>query len=455
MERIQQSPSRFCGLSANGAQQCYCWGHHFLSLVCVQSVLHSSFWRSHRYRWPGSRSIVHRPRRKVYLATRAVYYSVTAASFQLNRLALCGDINPNPGPCLNSNYKQHVSTSRSRSTLRSRDINNLTNVTSNSAYSPKTLSSRLPLSLCLINVRSIKSKSAGFLELVSHYNADLFALTETSSSSFEFSELLVKFGSFVVRLEIVYRPPSTKSFVSDCTSYLESIILSTQPILIVGDFNLHVDVDGDADAGDFLDILESKTLSSLIESHAPLKSKTVVHRPRVPWFNDSIKAAIGERRKAERKWRATKDPTHSSVFKQKKNHATLLMNQARCTYYNEFIKKNSADQGRLFKAADSLLSESKKLSLPGGSNAEAVANNIGRFFIDNWVTGIYSKLGNAVNSSVSTQDMDNNPAYNSIASFKSLSVDDVRHIIMRSSKKSCSLDPAPMSLVVECNYVNY
>ena len=46
--------------------------------------------------------------------------------------------------------------------------------------------------------------------------------------------------------------------------------------------------------------------------------------------------------------------------------------------------------------------------------------------------------------------MDNNPAYNSFTSFKSLSVDDVWHIITRSSKKSCSLDPVPMSLVVEC-----
>ena len=46
--------------------------------------------------------------------------------------------------------------------------------------------------------------------------------------------------------------------------------------------------------------------------------------------------------------------------------------------------------------------------------------------------------------------MDNNLAYNSFTSFKSLSVDDVWHIIMRSSKKSCPLDPVPTSLVVEC-----
>ena len=84
--------------------------------------------------------------------------------------------------------------------------------------------------------------------------------SDNSSSSFEFSELSVKFGSFAVRIVIVYRPPCTKSFVSEFTSYSESIILSMEPILIVGDFNLHVDVAGDAVAGDFLNILESMGL---------------------------------------------------------------------------------------------------------------------------------------------------------------------------------------------------
>ena len=98
----------------------------------------------------------------------------------------------------------------------------------------------------------------------------------------------------------------------------------------------------------------NSTLSSLIKSHAPLQTRTVVSRPRLPWFNDSIKAAIRERRKAERKWRSTKDPNYYSAFKQKRNYARLLMNlQARLKYYNEFIEKNGFDQGRLFRAANS------------------------------------------------------------------------------------------------------
>ena len=77
-----------------------------------------------------------------------------------------------------------------------------------------------------------------------------------------------------------------------------------------------------------------------------------------------------------------------------------------------------------------------------------VANNIGRFFMEK-VTSIHSKLGEA-NSNVSTQEVETNLAAISFTTFKILSMNDVWHIIIRSSKKSCSLDPSPTSLVVEC-----
>ena len=38
------------------------------------------------------------PKRKGYLASRLNYHPNSNASFNFTRLALCGDINPNPGP---------------------------------------------------------------------------------------------------------------------------------------------------------------------------------------------------------------------------------------------------------------------------------------------------------------------------------------------------------------------
>ena len=126
-----------------------------------------------------------------------------------------------------------------------------------------------------------------------------------------------------------------------------------------------------------------------MDKHAPLQSRNVVNRPRIPWFNDEIRDAIKARRKAEHKWRRTKSVSHLADFKQK-NYATLLMNRAHYAY-SEFMNENSADQGRLFRATKTLLKESNKLSLPEGSDAQVLANDIGKFFVEK-VNNIHAKL---------------------------------------------------------------
>ena len=42
------------------------------------------------------------------------------------------------------------------------------------------------------------------------------------------------------------------------------------------------------------------TLRSILDKHAPLKSKVMTVRPMVPWFNDSLKKQKAKRRKLER-----------------------------------------------------------------------------------------------------------------------------------------------------------
>ena len=44
-----------------------------------------------------------------------------------------------------------------------------------------------------------------------------------------------------------------------------------------------------------------KTLQATLDKHAPLLTKTVVVSPRVPWFNEEIREAKRERRRAEKK----------------------------------------------------------------------------------------------------------------------------------------------------------
>ena len=65
-------------------------------------------------------------------------------------------------------------------------------------------------------------------------------------SSFEFSEWNVTIQNHVIRLVAVYRPPSSSThpqpmslFFEEFSTYLESIVISTERLLISGDFNLH------------------------------------------------------------------------------------------------------------------------------------------------------------------------------------------------------------------------
>ena len=60
------------------------------------------------------------------------------------------------------------------------------------------------------------------------------------------------------------------------------------------------------------------TLAQTLNRHAPLCTKVIKSRPLVPWFNDDIKIARGEKRlKAERKWRRT---GHTEDMKNYKNY---------------------------------------------------------------------------------------------------------------------------------------
>ena len=110
--------------------------------------------------------------------------------------------------------------------------------------------------------------------------------------------------------------------------------------------------------------------------NTPLRgTKSVSNRKRVPCFNHKIKGAIKARRRGERKWRYSKSAQDLSVFKQKKNHAIYVMNQARCDYYTNHIQQNSSDQN----VTKSLLFDTNTQSFPRVDTVQ-LPNDFGNFF---------------------------------------------------------------------------
>ena len=464
------------------------------------------------------------------------------------------------------------------------------------------------LTLCTLNARSLNNKSAAFLDLVCDVRADLFTICETwlkdhhsavlseltppgyrtlihcprpgrrgggtallvkeginvsnvysdEKTSFEVSEWLVSFGPTRVRNVVVYRPPYSEDhpitssvFFHEFAKYLESVVMSSDKLLITGDFNFHIDVPTDPNNIDFRDLLDAMglvqhvkqpthihghtldlmitrqsddfvaeeplserfisdhaavtcslrtrrpvvelkhaeyrklksidselfaedirnsvvyidppddldkvvncyntTLSSLLNKHAPIQSRKIRNRSRPPWFDDEIMQARRDRRKAEKRWRRTGLASDLLAFKSKRNYVIYIMNNARRTYYSQFIEENSSNQSKLFRESKRLLNILADKTLPPHTDAVKLANDMGDYFVRK-ITAIRSKLmastqapPSAVQESDSTTVLERttDPSF---SEFASLTEEDVKKLAL-ACKKSCDLDPLPSSML--------
>ena len=67
---------------------------------------------------------------------------------------------------------------------------------------------------------------------------------------------------------IVYRAPGPYSeFLSEFSEFLSSLVLKTDKIIIVGDFNIHVDIDNDSLSTAFISLIDSIGFSQTV--HEP------------------------------------------------------------------------------------------------------------------------------------------------------------------------------------------
>ena len=100
--------------------------------------------------------------------------------------------------------------------------------------------------------------------------------------SFEFGEWILKHGSTKLRVIVIYRilysaahPVSTSVFFDEFPAHLESVVMSPEPLLITGDFNIHVDVPNDSDAARFLELLTSMGLEQHIDKPTHISGHTL------------------------------------------------------------------------------------------------------------------------------------------------------------------------------------
>ena len=83
--------------------------------------------------------------------------------------------------------------------------------------------------------------------------------------------------------------------------------------------------------------LYNSELSSVLDKHAPLKSRMATIRPAASWFSEEIKPERRVRRRLERRWRRTRLPEDRLRFIEQNRIVNELLLSVRSQYYTRLI----------------------------------------------------------------------------------------------------------------------
>ena len=495
--------------------------------------------------------------------------------------------------------------------ITARNVN--CNVNTNGNCNVGTVIQKKCLNFVCLNIRSIRNKTLSLYHFIVSQNVDVLALTETwlcdgpddlivinnsvppgyhihcvnrqhkrgggvaliykkditfkdeqltsidRFSQFELLDCCIKINKISTRVVVVYRPPIVgniqyEEFAREWSLYLERFIEVQEELLIVGDFNIHVDtVNSLSDSftnildanglkqhvdqpthrkghtldlvitrdtsgllrsppvisisgvGDltgasscdhyavwcYLNIARPKTISktvtyrslrkipihdyradilrvvecnsetagalveqyngklqALTDKYAPPQNKTITLRPHAPWYTEALRREKRERRKCERTATRTLLTVDREIAEERYARRTVQIEQAKAAYYTSQIDKNKGDSKTLFKLTNSLMGKNGETILPTHSCDKTLADQFLFFFhnkIDNIRTGLCAMVDEPL-VEIPDQSFNGVP----LNCFSSVTLQEIRHIILKAPSKSCELDPLPSWLLKEC-----
>lgn len=501
--------------------------------------------------------------------------------------------------------ENNYATFLSHSSLSKQQYVNFNNLTLVPRNPPISKCSSNDFEFCLLNARSIRNKTVIIKDLVVDKNIDILAITETwlrpsgdeicigdlcptgygflhvpridsvgggvgllfkeslriktkaehQFKSFEYMDIsLINLQN--VRVIIVYRPPPSQSnlltpglFFEEFSSFLEQIITSPGNLLLVGDFNFHVEDIDDILAKRFLSLLKSfnlkqcvsepthssghildlvitrseenivnnvnvfdpvisdhsaiqlqltlrkpqfmkktltfrnlrslncdalktdisssslirdcdnvdvntlvdkydKILRQIIDSHAPVKHRTVTLRPKAPWYTSEIDEQKRIRRSLERKWRSSRLESDRNQYKNQCNLVNNLIHNSKSAHYTQLIKDGASDQKTLFKTVSRLLHKNAPICYPSSPDTRILANSFADFFTDK-VEKIQQKIAEKDCGQINPLP-DTDLCSSEFSNFCSINAENISVVIRRVARKSCDLDPMPAVVLLDC-----
>ena len=189
------------------------------------------------------------------------------------------------------------------------------------------------------------------------------------------------------------------------------------------------------------------TLSSILDSHAPLKTKTVRPRPPKPWFTASLSKLRLARRKLEKIWLRSRSSTDLKLFRSATNSYHDAIITAKKLYNSSLISSNLSNPRKLWSAINKLLNRKSHSVLPTDTPQSSLPQLFANFFSEK-VRILHSSIASNSTNPTALVDPPLEPPI--LSHFSPVTQDEVSKLIGQSSDTFCDLDPIPTSLLKQC-----
>ena len=94
---------------------------------------------------------------------------------------------------------------------------------------------------------------------------------------------------------------------------------------------------------DDLVALYDSELSGIFNRHVPIKKRTVTIRPEAPWYSEELKSEKREKRRLERRWRASRSMRDREAYTRQCKVRKDLLSISRSNYYSNLGAENQSN----------------------------------------------------------------------------------------------------------------
>ena len=188
------------------------------------------------------------------------------------------------------------------------------------------------------------------------------------------------------------------------------------------------------------------SLTDLLDSHAPLKTKTVKHVLGSTWFNHDYVLLRRERRRAEKLAKKTGLQVHRDIFVKLRNGTTKLAATLKHRNIGNKLEATKGNQKELYSTFHKLIDQTNDVILPDHTSDKELADEFAQFFAQK-AQGIRASINE---NSTPAFDYDY-VMFNGtpLSEFELVTVEDIKEIVMEYGIKCSSADIFPQQVLYE------